>query len=82
MNELKITYIANAGLLISFSERTILIDGIHLFKPFGFSPVPEKVLNNIIKGEGLYKDMDYILFTHYHNDHFNEKKVNGLLFNQ
>lgn len=75
MNDLKITYIANAGLLISFSEKTILIDGIHFFKPFGFSPVPEKVLNNIINGESLYKDMDYILFTHYHNDHFNENKL-------
>lgn len=73
MNEITITYIANAGILICGAEKKILIDGIHSFEPFGFSPVPDKVLNHIIEGQGIYEYMDYILFTHRHKDHFNGK---------
>lgn len=75
MKEVEIIYIANAGLLIKGLEKKILIDGIHSFKPYGFSPVPDRVLDEIINGQGVYKDIDYILFTHFHKDHFNEKKL-------
>lgn len=75
MNEIKITYIANAGIMITGAEKKILIDGIHSFEPFGFSPVPATVLNHIIEGQGIYEDIDYLLFTHCHKDHFNKDKL-------
>ncbi|WP_373481491.1 MBL fold metallo-hydrolase [Acetobacterium sp.] len=75
MNEIKITYIANAGILITGAGKKILIDGIHSFEPFGFSPVPATVLNHIIAGQGIYEDIDYLLFTHCHKDHLNMHKL-------
>lgn len=76
MNEITITYIANAGILICGAEKKILIDGIHFFKPFGFSPVPAAtVLNHILEGKGIYEDIDYLLFTHCHKDHLSKNKL-------
>lgn len=71
----KITYIANAGVLIEFGGTKILIDGIHSKKAGCFSTVPESILNKIINGEGQFNKIDYLLFTHNHNDHLDLQLV-------
>ena len=71
-NLLKITLIANEGILFQTPEITLLIDALH-HDPLGvpdFSPVSEQLLRQIIHHESIFSSVDYLLFTHNHGDHF------------
>lgn len=39
------------------------------------------MLNKIIAGEGIFKDISYILFTHAHKDHYNEQETLNYVLN-
>lgn len=65
-----VTYIANAGFLIEAAGRKVLIDA--LFdggQPDYMAPSPE-LLGQIETGERPFADIDLILATHVHSDHF------------
>ena len=79
MNKLKVTYISNAGILIESKKIKIMVDSIHCIKLNTFSTVPHDLLENIILGDGMFKDIDFILFTHNHHDHFNFSKTHEYL---
>jgi len=67
----KITYIANEGYLIEKGEKKVLIDGLFGEKDFGFCEIPSKnILQNIIKGENKFADINIVLSSHCHRDHF------------
>jgi L-ascorbate metabolism protein UlaG (beta-lactamase superfamily) len=67
---LLLTYIANAGVLISSGDRKVLIDAL-FDKPHKDyrAPSPE-VLDKIMKGEAPFDGVDLVLVTHNHPDHF------------
>lgn len=75
----KITYTTNAGILIENENIKIMIDGIHSKKVPGFSAVPDILLEKMINGRDNFKDIDYLLFTHYHYDHLDFKVLNKYL---
>ncbi|MGB4440448.1 MAG: MBL fold metallo-hydrolase [Sedimentibacter sp.] len=75
MHNIKITQIVNAGLLIEGNDKKILIDGIHNVKTHEWSTVDNKLMDYIIYGKGKFQDINYLLFTHQHNDHFNLEKT-------
>jgi L-ascorbate metabolism protein UlaG (beta-lactamase superfamily) len=75
MDKIKLTQVVNAGLLIEGSGRKILIDGIHNVKTPEWSTVDNNLMNYIIYGKGRFKDINYLLFTHQHEDHFNIEKT-------
>ena len=80
MNDLiSVTLIANAGLLIQGKNHRFLIDGIHHDKNQPFSVVGKEKLNQMINGSGQYQDVEYILYTHCHSDHFSEKYTKAYL---
>ncbi|MFZ7104547.1 MAG: MBL fold metallo-hydrolase [Peptococcaceae bacterium] len=79
--EITIKYITNAGLLISAGKTKVLIDGIHSQKVPVFSTVPQEILAKMITGEGLFKDIAYLLFTHAHKDHFDPRQTLNYLAN-
>jgi len=67
---LKLTYVANAGVLVSSGETKALIDA--LFdkpNPDYRAPTPE-VLEGMLKGTAPYDGVDLVLVTHNHPDHF------------
>jgi L-ascorbate metabolism protein UlaG (beta-lactamase superfamily) len=67
---LQLTFVANAGVLVSVGERRALIDA--LFdkpNPEYRAPAPD-VLDKIMKGDPPYDDVDLVLVTHNHPDHF------------
>lgn len=72
-NEIKAILIANAGILIQYQNTRILIDGIHFDKRHYFSPMSEKALNEFLSGKGQFANIDFLLFTHHHVDHFSPK---------
>lgn len=74
MDKIIITQIVNAGLLIEAAGKKILIDGIHSVKTHEWSTVNKELMDDIIYGS-RFKNIDYLLFTHQHNDHFNLEKT-------
>ncbi len=75
---LKVTYIANEGFMIESSDSKILIDA--LFKESsqrsGVYTVPsDPLLEKMEIGKSPFNDLDLILATHNHWDHFNPQSV-------
>lgn len=73
-DSLRISYIANMGVLIESGLKTVIIDALHEpYKPDYLSPSRE-VVDNLI--QGTYQDftgIEVALFTHQHKDHFSAK---------
>ena len=70
-----VTYIANEGFLIQAAGKKVLIDA--LFErgaPNYLTPSPE-LLDHIATDKGLFADIDLLLVTHVHGDHFNPAMV-------
>lgn len=71
LNEnVSMTLIANTGVLVEYDGIKILVDGIHYDSEYHFSKVPKKILNDMMEGNGKFKNIDYIMFSHEHSDHF------------
>ena len=64
----RVTYITNAGFLITAGDRRILIDGIYQGYPGG-------VLKPILESQPPFDGVDLILITHEHPDHFDAELV-------
>jgi len=62
--------IANAGVLVEYKGVRYLIDGIHTNDDLEFDGVPQTLLGQMLCGSGELADIDYLLFTHEHIDHF------------
>jgi L-ascorbate metabolism protein UlaG (beta-lactamase superfamily) len=69
-----VTYVGNSGFLVTIGENKILIDGIFT----GFAPEyiqPMEVQELIANAQPPFDNIDLILVTHAHDDHFNLKRV-------
>jgi L-ascorbate metabolism protein UlaG (beta-lactamase superfamily) len=70
-----VRYVANAGVLLSFGEARVLVDapirdGI---PPYATSSSAERA--RLEGAEAPYDDVDAILVTHWHEDHFSAEAV-------
>lgn len=68
--QIEITYVANCGFLVSSSTKKILIDA--LFKDgYGEYPIPSTDIRNKMETcQAPFDQIDLILTTHTHKDHF------------
>jgi L-ascorbate metabolism protein UlaG (beta-lactamase superfamily) len=79
--ELRVTYLANCGFLYETNNSKVLID------PFGteygsFFYLPsDETKEKIIDGKIPFNNIDLLLITHIHGDHFNAKLTEGFLLN-
>lgn len=74
----EIRYTGNMGVWIHAGTTQVLIDGFHLPYDQEYLPPPAPLLDSIIHSKGRYH-INVALFTHRHNDHFNETPVNEFL---
>ncbi len=81
MKKIEMTLIANAGILVEYDQKKLLIDGIYHTKMEGFSNIPDRILSEIRSGYGKMSDVDCLLFTHAHEDHFSADLLLELLNN-
>ena len=75
---LKVTYIANEGFMIEFSDNKILIDALfnESSKWPGIYTVPsDQLLEKMETAKSPFNDLDLIFATHNHWDHFNPRSV-------
>jgi len=76
MNDcIKVTLVANAGVLIEHNDIGLLVDGIHHEPGHPFSPVSEIDMKHMRQGSDIFSNIDYLLFTHEHPDHFTPQYV-------
>lgn len=76
MNDcIKITLVANAGVLVEHNGIGLLVDGIHHEEGHPFSKVSKSDMKFMQQGASIFANLDYLLFTHEHPDHFTPKYV-------
>jgi L-ascorbate metabolism protein UlaG (beta-lactamase superfamily) len=74
---LEVTYIANEGFLISMGGTKLLIDA--LYKTKNYPSPSDDVAASMIEGVSPFADVDYVLVTHDHADHFSAEMVSRFL---
>lgn len=79
--KVKVTYIANEGVLIEGYGKKILIDGLHRKYLDEYSYPPDDLRAKMEKAEGEYSDLDLLLFSHIHGDHFSPESTRLHLLN-
>jgi len=76
----RVTFINNAGFMITVGDKKILIDALYDTDMANVSP-PPAVLQRAVKGLPPFDQVDLILATHNHVDHFSAKLVDEFLLN-
>lgn len=77
---IKVTLLANEGILLQCNGTKLLIDGIHENTTELFSGLSKQVLEDLLEGKKpLFQNIDYIIFTHNHRDHFSAEFTEAFL---
>ena len=75
----KLTYVSNAGVMLQCNNNKILIDGLcNSMLPIYKNPSNE-VKEFMISGVNPFDNIDALLFTHNHTDHFDAESTASLL---
>lgn len=74
-NVVTVTYIANEGILIQSGNQQVLIDALH--KPYlpEYLATPQKNLDAMMASRPPFEDIELLLVSHIHGDHFNAELV-------
>ena len=67
---IRVTLLANAGLLLQYQNITMMLDGIYGNEAHFFSDLKPGVWEQMLCGEPPFETIDYLLFSHAHPDHF------------
>jgi L-ascorbate metabolism protein UlaG (beta-lactamase superfamily) len=69
-----VTFIANEGVMLSSGDKKVLIDALfHRYKSYAIAP--ESVQTALATARAPFDDVDAILVTHEHGDHFHPAPV-------
>jgi len=81
-NSCTTTYIANEGFLIETSNHKIIIDALFGGIKGGWCDQPNDSINNLmLKGISPFNNIDLVLVSHKHSDHFNSDMVIKFMMN-
>lgn len=72
---LEVTYIANEGVLIAAGDTQVLIDGLHREYRSSYPFLPEPYREQIETAQAPFHEIDLILVSHMHLDHFHPESV-------
>lgn len=74
-NVLSATLSCNAGLILEYQGTKLLLDGIYGTRGHPFSNLGKDRWAKMLAGTAPYDNIDYLLFTHQHPDHFTPSMV-------
>ncbi len=74
-----ITYTGNMGTLISNEKTAVWIDGLHEYYGPAYLNPPDSLLEKTFSKKGPFEKLKWLLFTHYHRDHFSKKLTDRFL---
>lgn len=72
---IKVTYIANEGVLIESAQKRVLIDGLHRIYKDAYAYPPDELRSLLENARSPYDKIDLLLVSHIHGDHFHPKSV-------
>ena len=76
---IRVTLLANAGVLLQYRGTSLLLDGVFGKNDNPFSVLPGGCWDAMLREEPPFERLDYLLFSHYHPDHFAPGMVQELL---
>lgn len=76
---LSIFYTVNSGLYLVDNGYGLLVDGLHGDAEGLFSVTPDALAEQVIKWSGPFGHLKGMLFTHLHDDHYDERLVKRLM---
>ena len=76
---IRVTLLANAGVLLQYRGTSLLLDGVFGKNGNPFSVLPGGCWDALLRDEPPFERLDYLLFSHYHPDHFAPRMVQELL---
>lgn len=65
----------NSGLYFWKDGTGLLIDGLHTGSKVGFSDMPPELVQELNAHAGLFAHLDGLVFTHFHEDHYDEERT-------
>ena len=78
-NVVSITYTGNMGVLISNEKTAVWIDGLHEYYGPAYLNPPDSLLEKTFSKKRPFEKLKWLLFTHYHRDHFSKKLADRFL---
>lgn len=70
---IRILLTANAGILLEVVGVRFLIDALHHSNQYPFSKVPLDLIERMNHGNNCFRNVDFVLFTHNHPDHYSPR---------
>jgi len=68
---IKITLLANTGIIIDTGEDKFIVDGLHKSSGTSFTGISENILEELFNPQQqLFTNIKHLIFTHLHVDHF------------
>jgi L-ascorbate metabolism protein UlaG (beta-lactamase superfamily) len=77
--QVRVTLVANAGVLLRYRDTAILLDALFSEEEAPYCAASPAVTEKLLCGEPPFEQIDYVLFTHLHADHFSEAATREFL---
>lgn len=74
-SQVTITYLANEGIMVSAGDKSVLVDALFRNGVSGYERHEPAELEKIETSKPPYDDVDLVLVTHFHADHFDAASV-------
>lgn len=74
----KLKYLLDSAVLIEYGEDKFLVDGIVSDKQH-FDVMDNHMEHALMNREGIFENINFLLFTHCHGDHFSNSKLRKFL---
>ena len=74
-SKVEVRYIANEGVLISSTDRRVLIDGLHRKYRDAYAYLPDREREKMETAAAPFDSIDLVLVSHMHGDHFHPESV-------
>lgn len=78
---ISVTYIANCGFLIEIGSQKIIVDGLFKRGHNRYSTPDTTMQQLLVTNQYPFNDVNLILVSHIHEDHFDAEMVNSALLN-
>ncbi len=69
------------GVLISTDREAVWMDGLHKFYKPEYQPTDQQFIDKAKQHEGDFKSLQWLLFSHYHRDHFDATLTKEIISN-
>jgi L-ascorbate metabolism protein UlaG (beta-lactamase superfamily) len=76
---LKVTYLANEGVLLESGSTRVVIDGLHRFYKEAYATLPDAPREAFESAAPPWNGIDLLLVSHRHRDHFHPEAVGRYL---